>query len=149
MKIGIVGLGRMGLSIAIRLKQAGHDVVGYDPAVKAAEISIVGSVQELAQAVRIFWFMVPASVVDQTLASFEPYLQQGDVIVDGGNSFFKDTVRRSTALKDRGIAFIDCGTSGGLHGATHGYSLMIGGDKNIVDTLTPIFSALAAPSGFA
>jgi len=149
MKIGVVGLGRMGLNIAIRLKNAGHEVIGYDPAVKSNEISCVASMQELATTARIFWLMVPSGVVDAIIASLEPYLQADDIVIDGGNSFFKDSVRRHDALAQKNINFIDCGTSGGLHGATIGFSLMIGGNRDVVEKLKPIFSAIAAPSGFA
>lgn len=149
MKVGIIGLGRMGMSIAMRLHNARHDVVGYDPAVSQADISVVASVQELAQQVRLFWLMVPSDVVDQTLASLEAHFQPGDIVIDGGNSFFKDSVRRAETLKQKNVIFIDCGTSGGVHGATQGYSLMVGGDRTTVEALTPIFEALAAPSGFA
>ena len=149
MKIGVIGLGRMGLNIALRLKNAGHEVFGYDSAVRSNDIICVASMQELGALVRIFWLMVPASVVDATIATLEPYLQVGDVIIDGGNSFFKDSVRRHDALATKKIHFIDCGTSGGLHGATFGFSLMIGGNRAVIETLSSIFTAIAAPSGFA
>ena len=153
MTIGMIGLGRMGANMALRLKQGGHEVFGYDPGdearkkFEASGLRAFTSLESLAEALpkpRILWMMVPAgNPVGQTIESLTSLLQQGDIVIDGGNSNYKDTLRRGEALKGKGIAYVDVGTSGGVWGLKEGYSMMIGGDEQVVKSLTPIFETLA------
>jgi 6-phosphogluconate dehydrogenase len=153
MELGIIGLGKMGFNMAERLRQAGHKVVGFDfnqeatSKLTAAGSVGVNSLEDLVKnlaAPRAVWIMVPAGdPVDQTIAKLEPLMQKGDTFIDGGNTNYKDTQRRHQAAKDNGFNYIDCGTSGGIWGLKEGYSLMVGGDKEPVERLTPIFQALA------
>lgn len=155
MKVGVIGLGRMGMGVAYRLIKAGHDVIGFDPGLEAQHeakllgVECVATLADLGKDARIVWMMVPAGKpVDDVLSQLEGTFQVGDIIIDGGNSFFKDSVRRHDHLKTKEISFLDCGTSGGLHGKTSGYCLMIGGDTPTFDTARPVFEAIAAPSGY-
>ncbi|HEY9254252.1 MAG TPA: decarboxylating 6-phosphogluconate dehydrogenase [Stenotrophomonas sp.] len=153
MELGMVGLGRMGANMAERIIRGGHHVVGFDPgaaarqAAQAKGIAPVASLAELIAALpapRALWLMVPAGkVVDDTLAQLLPLLAPGDLVVDGGNSYYKDSQRRAGELAAHGIAYIDCGTSGGVWGLKEGYSLMIGGDEAAVARLAPVFKSLA------
>ncbi|HWZ52401.1 MAG TPA: decarboxylating 6-phosphogluconate dehydrogenase [Granulicella sp.] len=153
MELGIIGLGKMGFNMAERLRLAGHKVVGFDFNQEAtSKLTASGSVgvnslEDLAKnlaAPRAVWIMVPAGdPVDQTIAKLEPLMQQGDTFIDGGNTNYKDTQRRHQAAKQKGFNYIDCGTSGGIWGLKEGYSLMVGGDKEPVERLKPIFQALA------
>jgi 6-phosphogluconate dehydrogenase len=138
----MVGLGRMGGNMTERLRQAGHDVKTYDPHVEAT----ASSLEELAQqldAPRSVWLMVPAGIVDSVVSELAPHLEEGDTIVDGGNSYYVDDLRRSAELRERGVHFVDVGTSGGVWGLRRGYCLMIGGDDEAVERLSPVFEALA------
>jgi len=153
MELGMIGLGRMGANMTERLMRAGHRVVSYDRSPQAVEAVArkgaagAGSLKELAAALkppRAVWLMVPSGdPVDHTIQALLPDLQPGDAIVDGGNSYYKDTLRRAAALGEAGLHYIDVGTSGGIWGLTEGYSLMVGGDGEAVERLTPIFQALA------
>ncbi|MEJ1098752.1 MULTISPECIES: phosphogluconate dehydrogenase (NAD(+)-dependent, decarboxylating) [unclassified Pseudoxanthomonas] len=153
MELGMIGLGRMGANMAERLAKGGHRVAGYDPGGPAREaaasrgIHPAGSLTELVGALstpRVLWLMVPAGrIVDETLAALLPLLSPGDTVVDGGNSFYKDTMRRAAQLTESGMHYIDCGTSGGVWGLAEGYSLMIGGESAAVERLQPIFATLA------
>lgn len=156
MKIGLIGLGRMGAIIAGRIVQAGHTVIGFDPNLKAQETAqqhgatIAESIEHIAQESRIIWLMVPAGKpVDATIETLEPHLQAGDIIIDGGNSKFENTIERAERLAAKNITYLDCGTSGGLFGEEVGFSLMIGGDKTAFEKVEPIFKAVAAPGGYA
>ncbi len=143
----------MGANMAERLVRGGHRVVGFDlgeAARSAAQQRAVETVDTMAALIaalpapRAIWLMVPAGrVVDETLAVLLPLLQKGDVIVDGGNSYYKDSMRRAEAVAAHGIAYVDCGTSGGVWGLREGYSLMIGGDAEAVQRLHPVFATLA------
>lgn len=155
MKIGLIGLGRMGLSIAQRAIEGGHEVVGFDyspQACAAAQESgavIVDSAASVADHARVIWLMVPAGdPVDQVLATLTPLMSAGSIIVDGGNSKFTDSIRRAANLASQNIMFVDCGTSGGLHGREVGFSLMIGGNAQAYAQLEPLFASLAAPGGY-
>jgi 6-phosphogluconate dehydrogenase len=153
MELGMVGLGKMGGFMTERLVRGGHRVIGFDrdPAVvqKLAEKG-AGSANSLDNIIsqlkppRAIWLMVPAGdPVDQTIAALVPHLSTGDTIIDGGNSYYKDSMRRAAALAQKKINFVDCGTSGGVWGITEGYSMMVGGDADVVKRLSPIFETLA------
>lgn len=155
MQIGIVGLGRMGANIARRLMKNGHTVVGYDAspeAVKGLEgatgaTSLEDVVAKLA-APRTVWVMLPSGkITEETIAALGELLSRGDTIIDGGNTFFKDDIRRAKALRERGIGYVDVGTSGGVWGLDRGYCMMIGGGKAEVERLDPIFRTLAPGAG--
>ncbi len=152
MKLGMIGLGRMGANMAARLIQQGHEVVAFDrhadkvQALVATGAIGAGSLTELVQKLdkpRAIWLMVPAAAVDDTIAALSPLLARGDVIIDGGNSYYRDDIRRGKALAAAGIYYVDTGTSGGVWGKERGYCQMIGGDAGVVARLDPIFSALA------
>ncbi len=153
MNIAMIGLGRMGANMAQRLKNGGHIVIGYDPnaearaRVEAEGLSTFASLASLASALpqpRIVWIMVPAgNPVDETIEALSPLLAKGDVLIDGGNSYYKDTLRRAEMLRSIGISYVDCGTSGGIWGLEEGYGMMIGGDDDVVKTIAPLFEALA------
>jgi 6-phosphogluconate dehydrogenase len=153
MELGMIGLGKMGGFMSERLARAGHRVVGYDrdAAVvqKIGEKGIAGanSLEKLIRELktpRAVWLMVPAGKpVDDTIDLLLPHLTAGDTIIDGGNSYYKDSMRRAAALKPKNINFVDCGTSGGVWGLTEGYSMMVGGDADVVKRLSPIFETLA------
>jgi 6-phosphogluconate dehydrogenase len=153
MEIAMIGLGRMGANMAQRLMRGGHHVVGYDPA-DAARAALeqkgAGSAASLGQLVtklkapRVLWLMVPAGpITDGTISELTPLLAEGDTVIDGGNSNYRDTQRRAAALAQRKIHYVDSGTSGGVWGLAEGYSLMIGGDEAVVERLRPIFETLA------
>jgi 6-phosphogluconate dehydrogenase len=153
MELGIIGLGKMGGNMAERLRRAGHTVIGFDFSAEAVKkLSDAGSVgvsslEDMVKAFkgrRAIWIMVPAGKpVDDTIAKLKPFLNKGDILIDGGNSNYKDTQRRHDALKPEGIEYVDVGTSGGIWGITEGYSMMVGGDEEPTTYLKPIFEALA------
>src|SRR3989475_11807326 len=154
MQLGIVGLGRMGAFMAQRLIRSGHTIVGYvRHAEKVQELLKEGSITQGASSLedlvsklstpRAIWLMVPAASVDATLETIIPHLTPGDIVIDGGNSYYHDDIRRAAELKPKGIHYVDCGTSGGVWGLDRGYCLMIGGEEDIVKHLDPIFSTLA------
>ena len=149
MKIGMVGLGRMGGNMATRLRKAGHEVVGYARSIQ----SEVDSLEELVAALqppRAVWTMIPAGdATEQTVARLGELCARGDVVVDGGNSNFHDSIRRGQNLAERGIGFVDAGVSGGVWGLENGYCLMVGGAPADIERLRPVFDALAPPGGFA
>jgi 6-phosphogluconate dehydrogenase len=153
MELGLIGLGKMGGNMAERLRRAGHKVVGFDFSADAVKkLTDAGSVgvnslEDLVknlQTPRAIWIMVPAGdPVDETIAKLKPMMQKGDIFIDGGNSNYKDTKRRHDELKPQGFEFLDVGTSGGIWGISEGYSMMVGGDEDVVEHLRPIFEALA------
>ncbi len=157
MQIAIVGLGRMGGNIARRLMKGGHDCVVYDRNDKAiGEIVKAGakavqtleSVAEVLRAPRTVWVMLPAGApTDETVMSLGEILASGDTIIDGGNSFYKDDIRRAKALGPKGIAYVDVGTSGGVWGLERGYCMMVGGDAKTVKRFAPILKTLAPGAG--
>jgi len=156
MELGMIGLGRMGASMVLRLQRAGHHCVVYDMSPDAVQASVAqgargaGSLQEFVKALarpRAIWLMVPAGVVDETLAKLVPLLEPEDILIDGGNSYYHDDIRRAGELKAKGIHYVDAGTSGGVWGADRGYCLMIGGEDAVVQHLDPIFASLAPGIG--
>jgi 6-phosphogluconate dehydrogenase len=152
MQLGMIGLGRMGASMVRRLMQKGHDCVVFDmsgAAVAALQkdgatgsTSLADMVAKMARP-RALWMMVPAAVVDSELEQLASHLEPGDIVIDGGNSYYRDDIRRAGVLGAAGLHYVDVGTSGGVAGQGRGYCLMIGGEPDIVARLTPIFTALA------
>jgi 6-phosphogluconate dehydrogenase len=158
MQLGMIGLGRMGASMVQRLMADGHECVVYDMNKEAVQRLMgqgaVGadSLHDLAARLckpRVIWFMVPAAVVDQELAALSALLEPGDILIDGGNSYYRDDIRRGAELKSIGVHYLDVGTSGGVAGRERGYCLMIGGEKEIFTHLSPIFATLAPGPGAA
>ena len=156
MKIGVIGLGRMGQAIAYRLVQSGHEVYGFDSNQAAIDSSItfgvigVTNLKELCYKVSVFWLMLPAGeIVDTVLNELVVDLRAGDVIIDGGNSNFNDSIRRGRALNETQVCFLDCGTSGGLKGKEIGFCLMVGGDNSSYKKAEEIFEAIATANGYA
>ena len=157
MQLGVVGLGRMGGNIVRRLTRAGHECVVYDRNAAAMQ-ALAGKGVVAARDVRNFverlarprtvWLMLPAGeITEGAVNELASLLAERDIIIDGGNAYYKDDIRRARAMKARGIRYVDCGTSGGVWGLERGYCLMIGGDRETVDHLDPIFSALAPGTG--
>ncbi len=159
MKIGFIGLGKMGGNMVQRLLNNGHEIVAFartaESVKKAEEKGAVGagSLQDLVDKLkkpRVIWLMVPAGeATEKTISQITPLLEKGDILIDGGNSFYKDSIRRADELKKAGILFLDTGTSGGIWGLKIGYCMMIGGDKDIFDKLKPVFKSLAPENGYA
>jgi len=152
MQLGMIGLGRMGANLVRRLMRDGHECVAYDvsaDAVKALEAEGAGGATKIEDFVakleqpRAIWIMVPAAVVDSTLALLVPLLEAGDIIIDGGNSYYHDDIRRAGELAKSGIHYVDVGTSGGVFGLERGFCLMIGGEDDVVRHLDPIFATIA------
>src|ERR1700688_3748524 len=156
MQLGMIGLGRMGANMVRRLIKSGHQCVVFDRSPEVVQglvkeqatgsSSLADFVSKLTQP-RALWLMVPAAFVDSTLAELVPLLAKDDVVIDGGNSYYIDDIRRAKELAKKGIHYVDVGTSGGVWGLERGYCLMIGGAKTAVDRLDPIFSALAPGIG--
>jgi 6-phosphogluconate dehydrogenase len=157
MQLGMIGLGRMGGNMVRRLMGAGHEVMVYSATAKKREafakeagVFAASSITELVGKLkppRVVWLMVPAAVVDKTLNDVASGMQKGDIIIDGGNSYYVDDIRRAKELAPKGVHYVDCGTSGGVWGLERGYCLMIGGPKEAVQYLDPIFKALAPGRG--
>jgi len=152
MELGLIGLGRMGTNMARRLMRAGHQCIVYDIQPEVVQTLVkegaVGttSFEDLAHKLkkpRYVWLMVPAAEVDTTLDALTPFLERDDVVIDGGNSYYHDDIRRAAELKPKGIHYVDVGTSGGVWGFERGYCLMIGGEEAVVRLIAPVFAALA------
>jgi len=158
MELGMIGLGRMGANMVRRLMRAGHRLVVYDTSAEAVAALVkegaTGSASlddflGMLPKPRVVWMMVPAGVVDRAIADLAPRLARGDVLVDGGNSWYVDDIRRASVLAAKGIHYVDVGTSGGVLGLERGYCQMIGGEPDIVERLDPVFRALAPPADSA
>jgi 6-phosphogluconate dehydrogenase len=156
MQIGIIGLGRMGANMARRLMQGGHECVVFDRSQKAIDDLAAEGAKgtagmqnfiELLEGPRAVWLMVPAGVVDETISALTPLLKEGDILIDGGNSYYIDDLRRAKELAAKGIHYVDVGTSGGVWGRERGYCMMIGGETDVVAHLDPIFRTLAPGVG--
>src|SRR5512135_1385113 len=157
MQLGMIGLGRMGGNMVRRLMRAGHEVIVYSATAKTRETFAketgafaASSIAELVGKLkppRVVWLMVPAAATDKTLDEVVKHVQKGDVVIDGGNSYYIDDIRRSKLLSPKGIQYVDCGTSGGIWGLERGYCLMIGGEPEAVKYLDPIFATLAPGRG--
>ena len=153
MELAMIGLGKMGLNMATRLARGGHRVVGHARTAESVEAAVklgAEGAQSLKEAVgklsapRIIWLMIPAGkITDATIEELSSLLSKGDIVIDGGNSNYKDSVKHAAMLEPKGIDFVDCGTSGGIWGLAEGYSLMIGGQPEVVEKLRPIFETLA------
>ncbi len=156
MQLGMIGLGRMGANMVRRLIRNGHSGVVFDRSPAAVNelvkdkaegsASLVEFVKKLAKP-RAIWLMVPAAVVDKTIADLQPHLEAGDILIDGGNSYYIDDIRRSKELAPRKVHYVDVGTSGGVWGLERGYCMMIGGENEVIKHLDPIFSSLAPGMG--
>ena len=156
MQLGMIGLGRMGANMVRRLLKGGHECVVFDMSQKAVgelvreKATGASSLQDLTQKIqkpRAIWLMVPAAVVDKTISDLLPYLEAGDTLIDGGNSYYIDDQQRAKMLSSRGIHYVDVGTSGGVWGLERGYCMMIGGEVEVVRRLDPIFKQLAPGAG--
>ena len=149
MELGMIGLGRMGGNMTTRLERDGHDVKTYDPGVESTAATLE-ELRDQLDAPRAFWMMVPSGqVTEGTFQQLLTIAAPGDTIVDGGNSNFRDSQRRYSEARERGIHFVDCGTSGGIWGLENGYCLMVGGDDAAVSRLEPVFISLAPEDGYA
>jgi len=156
MQLGMIGLGRMGANMVRRLQKRGHQCVVFDQSPKAIDELVkekatgAANLRDLVKKLekpRAVWLMVPAASVDQTIAELVPYLEAGDILIDGGNSYYIDDIRRAKELKPKQIHYVDVGTSGGVWGLERGYCMMIGGEPEVVQHLDPIFNALAPGAG--
>lgn len=158
MQIGLIGLGKMGFNLALNLKRNGFDVVTHDidhaalQSIQTHEIATATSLVELANKLslrRVIWLMIPAGdIIDSTLLQLREVLTKGDIIIDGGNSNYKDSIRRAEELKQWGIEFLDCGTSGGTEGALNGVCAMVGGQKSTFEACEAIFERISLPGGY-
>jgi 6-phosphogluconate dehydrogenase len=158
MKIGLIGLGKMGYNLALNLKDHGHDVVAYDvneasvKQIRGEGVEGVTSIEALVEHLaspKIVWLMVPAGQpVDDVLDTLTPLLGAGDIVIEGGNSHYKDSLRRYQSLKEKGIHFLDCGTSGGVEGARHGVCTMIGGEPEAWKQVEPLFRDISVENGY-
>jgi 6-phosphogluconate dehydrogenase len=150
MQVGMVGLGRMGANMAERLRRAGHVAIGYDRNPETSEVVSLDELVERLDKPRTIWSMVPAGdPTEETIRALAELLDQGDLVVDGGNSYFRDSIRRAEELHGRGILFSDAGVSGGIWGLAEGYCLMVGGTDEAIERLEPALVALAQEGGYA
>src|SRR5437660_8429424 len=156
MQLGMIGLGRMGANMVRRLIKGGHECVVFDMSAKAVADLVkekavgTASLAEFTKKLtkpRAVWLMVPAGVVDKSIADLLPHLEPGDILIDGGNSYYVDDIRRARELAPKGIHYVDVGTSGGVWGLERGYCMMIGGETDVVNRLDPIFKRLAPGIG--
>jgi 6-phosphogluconate dehydrogenase len=150
MKIGLVGLGRMGAGIAERARRGGHTVVGFDAVAALSEAASLEALVAALEPPRTVWVMVPAGdPTEAVIAELAATLAPGDIVVDGGNSYYKDTLRRAALLRSKGILMLDAGTSGGVRGLEIGFCIMAGGDRSAYDHVEQLLATLAPPGGYA
>ncbi len=150
MKIGIVGLGRMGAGMAERLRRGGHEVVGYDHHKETADVHTLPELVEALPEPRVVWVMVPSGdPTEGVLREVAPLLSAGDIVVEGGNSLYRDSIRRAKEASERGIHFLDAGVSGGIWGLEVGFCLMVGGPREAFQIVEPVFATLAPEDGYA
>jgi 6-phosphogluconate dehydrogenase len=150
MQLGLVGLGKMGFNMRERLREGGHEVIGYDPRPEVTDVPTLAALAEALDAPRVVWVMVPSGhITDETIRSLADVLSPGDLVIDGGNSRYTEDGPHAKLLDDKGIAFIDAGVSGGIWGLTEGYGLMVGGSKEDVARAMPIFETLRPPGELA
>jgi len=150
MQLGLVGLGKMGFNMRQRLREGGHEVIGYDPRPEVTDVPTLAALAEALDAPRVVWVMVPSGhITDETITSLAEVLSPGDLVIDGGNSRYTEDGPHAKFLGDKGIAFIDAGVSGGIWGLTEGYGLMVGGSKEDVARAMPIFETLRPPGELA
>jgi len=154
MKLGLIGLGRMGNAIAHRVLESEYEVIGFDinkealGNAKKMGVKVVSSIMDVAKKTQIIWLMLPDKIVDSVIEQLIPHLKTGAILIDGGNSNFKHSKTRADALQRLGVCFLDCGTSGGLHGRDIGFSLMVGGKKEAYEKIVSLLTVIAAPEGF-
>jgi 6-phosphogluconate dehydrogenase len=150
MKLGLVGLGRMGAGIAERLRRAGHEVTGYDANPSVSEVPSLAALVEKLSPPRAVWVMVPAGApTDGVIDELAGLLQRDDILIDGGNSYYKDSIRHGQQLSEKGIRFIDAGTSGGIWGLAEGFCIMTGGPRDAFEVIEPLLRDLAPEGGYA
>lgn len=146
MQLGLIGLGKMGFNMRSRLREGGHEVIGYDPRPEVSDVATLADLAAALSAPRVVWVMVPSgTITDQTITQLADVLGEGDLVIDGGNSRYTEDGPHAKLLADKGIAFIDAGVSGGIWGLTEGYGLMVGGADADVARAMPIFEALRPP----
>ncbi|KGI66162.1 decarboxylating 6-phosphogluconate dehydrogenase [Mycolicibacterium rufum] len=146
MQLGLIGLGKMGFNMRARLREGGHEVIGYDPRPEVSDVATLADLAAALSAPRVVWVMVPSgTITDQTITQLADVLGEGDLVIDGGNSRYTEDGPHAKLLADKGIAFIDAGVSGGIWGLTEGYGLMVGGADDDVARAMPIFEALRPP----
>jgi 6-phosphogluconate dehydrogenase len=150
MQLGLVGLGKMGFNMRERLREGGHEVIGYDPRPEVTDVPTLAALAEALEAPRVVWVMVPSgSITDETIRSLAEVLDEGDLVVDGGNSRYTEDGPHAKLLGEKGIAFVDAGVSGGVWGLKEGYGLMVGGSDKDVARAMPIFDTLRPPGELA
>ncbi len=150
MQLGLIGLGKMGFNMRERLREGGHEVVGYDPRPEVTDVPDLAALAEALESPRVVWVMVPSGeVTHATIVSLAEVLTEGDLVIDGGNSRYTDDAPHAKLLAERGVGFIDAGVSGGIWGLTEGYGLMVGGSDEDVARVMPIFDALRPPGDVA
>ena len=146
MQLGLIGLGKMGFNMRARLRDGGHEVIGYDPRPEVSDVATLAGLAAALQAPRVVWVMVPSgTITDQTITELAGVLSDGDLVIDGGNSRYTEDKPHAELLAQKGIAFIDAGVSGGIWGLTEGYGLMVGGSDDDVARAMPIFDTLRPP----
>ncbi len=157
MQIGLIGLGKMGFNLALNMHNHGHDILAFDlnpdvtDSIKEKGIAVAGSIEDLVRSLKgrkTIWLMIPAGdAVDNTIWTLQPLLRAGDILIDGGNSNYRDSVRRAKELEASGIEYLDCGTSGGMEGALNGICAMVGGKRDTFAHCEPLFRDIAVPQG--
>lgn len=150
MQLGLIGLGKMGFNMRERLREGGHEVIGYDPRPEVSDVPTLAALAESLAAPRVVWVMVPSGpITDETITSLRDVLSEGDLVIDGGNSRYTEDGRHAELLAEKGISFVDAGVSGGIWGLKEGYGLMVGGSDDDIARVMPIFETLRPPGELA